>query len=149
MPPGTGDIQLTLSQKVPVSAAVVVTTPQELALADARRGIDMFRKVNIEVAGIVENMSYFKCPCCDHKEAIFGEGGGAALALETGTRLLGQLPLDSRIRTDTDGGKPTVIASPDSDVSAIYRHIARKIGVLIWQNAEQSTSSIPTISIED
>lgn len=149
MPPGTGDIQLTLSQKVPVSAAVVVTTPQELALADARRGVDMFRKVNIDVAGIVENMSYFKCPCCDHKEPVFGEGGGAALAAETQTRLLGQLPIDSQIRADADGGKPTVAASPEGDVAAIYRNIARQIGMIAWQNATISSSTTPTISIED
>lgn len=149
MPPGTGDIQLTLSQKVPVTTAVVVTTPQELALSDARRGIDMFTKVNIDVAGIVENMSFFQCPCCDHREPVFGQGGGEALAADSDTRLLGKLPLDSRIRADADSGRPTVIAAPDSDVAAIYRDIARQIGTQIWRSAKASAMSIPTISIED
>lgn len=127
LPPGTGDIQLTLSQKIPLSGALVVTTPQDLALLDARRACEMFRKVNVPVLGIIENMSLHVCSQCGHLETIFGEGGGKHLAEEYGVELLGALPLDKRIREQTDEGKPTVMASPDSEYANIYRDIAGKV----------------------
>lgn len=125
MPPGTGDIQLSLSQKVPVAGSVVVTTPQDVALLDARKGLEMFRKVGIPVLGIVENMSTHVCTHCGHEEAIFGTGGGARLARDAGSELLGQLPLDIRIRLQADGGKPTVAAEPEGALARRYRDIAR------------------------
>ncbi len=146
MPPGTGDIQLTLSQKAPVAGAVIVTTPQDIALLDARKGIEMFRQVNIPVIGIVENMALHRCSRCGHVEHIFGEGGGARVADEYGTELLGSLPLDLRIRTQSDSGKPTVIAEPDSDIAQAYRSIARK---LINALIENDTGSGPEIVIGD
>src|SRR5690606_6009261 len=114
MPPGTGDIQLTLAQRVPVSGAIIVTTPQDIALADARKGLEMFQKVNVPVLGVVENMSLYICPNCGHEEHIFGEEGGANLSREYGLPLLGTLPLDKRVREETDSGEPTVVAEPDS-----------------------------------
>ncbi|MES9843960.1 MAG: iron-sulfur cluster carrier protein ApbC, partial [Candidatus Sedimenticola sp. 6PFRAG5] len=126
LPPGTGDTQLTLAQKVPVSGAVVVTTPQDIALLDARKGFKMFEKVEVPVLGIVENMSIHICSKCNHEEHIFGEGGGVRMAEQYGVNFLGALPLDIRIREETDGGKPTVVAEPDARISQIYREIARK-----------------------
>ncbi|MGS0675536.1 iron-sulfur cluster carrier protein ApbC [Shewanella sp. 125m-1] len=128
MPPGTGDIQLTLSQKVPVSGAVIVTTPQDIALADAKKGVSMFQKVNIPVLGIVENMSFHLCPECGHKDHPFGAEGGQKMATRYNVPLLGQLPLQLNIREDMDKGTPTVVADESSQVAGIYREIARKVG---------------------
>ena len=127
MPPGTGDIQLTLAQKVPVTGAVVVTTPQDIALLDCKRGIEMFRKVEIPVLGVVENMSIHVCSNCGHQEPLFGAGGGARVADDYDTALLGQLPLEMAIREQTDSGRPTVVADPDSETTMIYRDIARRM----------------------
>ncbi len=126
MPPGTGDLQLTLAQKVPVAGAIIVTTPQEIAVADARKGLRMFEKVLVPVLGIVENMSTHHCTQCGHEDAIFGSGGGEALAAESGTRLLGRLPLDTRIRVEADAGTPSVIAAADSPRGLAYRDLARR-----------------------
>jgi ATP-binding protein involved in chromosome partitioning len=125
LPPGTGDIQLTLSQKVPVAGAVIVTTPQDIALLDARKALKMFEKVEVPVLGIVENMATHVCSNCGHEEHIFGEGGGARMAAQYGVPYLGSLPLDIRIREQADGGNPTVVAIPDSELAARYREIAR------------------------
>lgn len=127
MPPGTGDIQLTLSQKVPVSGAVIVTTPQDIALLDAQKGIEMFRKVNVPVLGVVENMATHICSSCGHEEHVFGAGGGERIALDYQTQLLGSLPLSLNIRKDADAGKPSVAADANSDISLIYRDIARQL----------------------
>ncbi len=129
MPPGTGDLQLTLAQRIPVSGAVIVTTPQDIALLDAKRGIEMFRKVNIDVLGVVENMALHVCSNCGHEEAVFGEGGGERIAREYQTELLGQLPLDRRIREQADSGRPSVIAEPEGPAATHYRRIARRIAV--------------------
>ena len=125
LPPGTGDIQLTLAQKVPVAGAVIVTTPQDIALLDARKALKMFEKVDVPVLGVVENMATHVCSNCGHEEHIFGEGGGARMAEQYGVAYLGSLPLDIRIREQADGGTPTVVAMPDSDLAARYREIAR------------------------
>ncbi|WP_151671741.1 iron-sulfur cluster carrier protein ApbC [Nitrincola schmidtii] len=127
MPPGTGDIQLTLSQKVPVTGAVIVTTPQDIALLDCKKGIEMFRKVDIPVLGVVENMSLHICSACGHEEAIFGSGGGERIAQEYQTELLGQLPLLTSIREQTDTGTPSVAAEPAGRIADIYRDIAKKL----------------------
>jgi len=132
MPPGTGDIQLTLSQRVPVAGAVIVTTPQDIALMDARKGIEMFRKVDIPVLGVVENMASFCCPNCGHETAIFGSGGGDRIAREFGTHLLGRLPLDLGIREEADGGTPTVAKDPDGHIAGIYRDAARHLAARLW-----------------
>ncbi len=148
MPPGTGDIQLTLSQAVPVSGAVIVTTPQDIALLDARKGIEMFNKVNIPVFGVVENMATHVCSNCGHSEAIFGEEGGRKLAQEFGVQVLGQLPLLKAIRELTDAGKPPVIADPESETSLIYHKIARSVAAQIWLQCLQGLST-PEISVAD
>ncbi len=127
MPPGTGDIQLTLAQRIPVVGSVIVTTPQDIALLDAKKGIEMFRKVNIRVLGVVENMSLHVCSNCGHSEEIFGAGGGERIAKDYQTELLGQLPLDKSIREQTDSGKPTVLSEPQGKIAAIYVDIARKV----------------------
>lgn len=145
LPPGTGDIQLTLSQKVPVTGAVIVTTPQDIALLDCKKGIEMFRKVNIPVIGVVENMSYYVCSACGHEDAIFGSGGGERISQTYETELLGQLPLDKSIRENTDGGHPSVVAEPNSHIASIYKTIAIKTVNSV--NALQSTQETgPTIS---
>ena len=144
MPPGTGDIQLTLAQKVPVAGAVIVTTPQDIALLDARKGVEMFRKVNIPVLGVVENMAMHTCSNCGHSEHIFGEGGGERIARDYQTELLGALPLDRKIREQVDGGNPTVVAEPESEVSQIYREIARKV----MAGLQHSGQAMPEIEIE-
>lgn len=152
MPPGTGDIQLTLAQKVPVAGSVIVTTPQDIALLDARRGIEMFNKVNIPVLGVVENMSTHICSNCGHHEAIFGDAGGASLAAEYDVTVLGQLPLSLSIREQSDAGKPVVVNAPESDVAGIYQSIARKLGATLatQQNSPNSKSfSMPTIGMSD
>lgn len=148
MPPGTGDIQLTLSQAVPVSGAVIVTTPQDIALLDARKGIEMFRKVNIPVLGVVENMSLHICSNCGHEEAIFGAAGGDRLAKQYGVELLGRLPLQMSICEQTDSGNPPVIAEPTSAVAEKYRAIALSIAALLWQKSLTDTAA-PTISVSD
>ena len=148
MPPGTGDIQLTLSQSVPVSGSLIVTTPQDIALIDAKKGIEMFRKVNIPVYGVVENMSTHICTNCGHKDAIFGEAGGERLAKEFKTKLLGQLPLAHSIRELSDAGMPNVVQDIHSDISQSYLDIAHKLALEVW---EQSLSelTVPIISVED
>ncbi len=145
MPPGTGDIQLTLSQKVRLSGAVIVTTPQDIALLDARKGIEMFRKVQVPVLGVVENMALHICSNCGHKEAIFGEGGGARVAADYDTALLGALPLERRIREEGDRGTPIVLSEPDGEIAACYRDIARNLIEALGANP----MSAPTISIEE
>jgi ATP-binding protein involved in chromosome partitioning len=148
MPPGTGDIQLTLAQKVPVAGSVIVTTPQDIALLDARRGIEMFNKVKIPVLGVVENMSTHICSNCGHHEAIFGDEGGASLAKEYNVNVLGKLPLSLAIREQSDAGKPIVVNAPESDAAAIYQSIARKLGAtLASQQDDQFT--MPTIGMSD
>jgi ATP-binding protein involved in chromosome partitioning len=142
MPPGTGDIQLTLSQKATVAGAVIVTTPQDIALLDARKGIEMFSKVNIPILGIVENMAVHICSECGHAEHIFGADGGQKIADEYGVELLGSLPLDASIREQTDGGRPTVIAAPDSPITAAYQQIADKVAAQLGDSAPRATPEI-------
>ena len=149
MPPGTGDIQLTLAQKVPVTGAVIVTTPQDIALIDARKGLKMFEKVGVPIVGIVENMSTHICSKCGHAEAIFGEGGAMKMCADYNVPFLGGLPLDIRIRQQTDAGRPTVIADPDGEVARIYREIARKTAVFIAQKAEDFSAKFPNIVIQN
>ncbi|HSH47343.1 MAG TPA: iron-sulfur cluster carrier protein ApbC [Halomonas sp.] len=145
MPPGTGDIQLTLAQKVPVSGAVIVTTPQDIALLDARKGIEMFRKVNVPVFGVVENMSLHICSNCGHSEPIFGEGGGELIAGEYDTEVLGRLPLAMSVREQVDGGKPSVVAEPDGEVATVFREMARKVAGRLSEARDDG----PTISFSD
>jgi ATP-binding protein involved in chromosome partitioning len=149
MPPGTGDIQLSLAQKVPVTGAVIVTTPQDIALIDARKGLKMFEKVNIPILGIVENMSIHICSQCGHEEHIFGTGGGEKMCADYGVDFLGSLPLEMAIREMTDGGKPTVVGAPDSRTANIYRGIARRIAVKIAQKAKDMTSKFPNIVVQN
>ncbi len=148
MPPGTGDIQLTLAQRVPVTAAIVVTTPQDIALLDAKKGVEMFRKVDIPVLGVVENMSVHICSNCGHEEALFGAGGGERIAEDYDTVLLGQLPLALAIREQTDAGKPTVIADPEGSHAQRYLEIARKAGALLAKKVKSAGNSIPNIAVE-
>ncbi|MEW7975783.1 MAG: iron-sulfur cluster carrier protein ApbC [Candidatus Thiodiazotropha endolucinida] len=149
LPPGTGDTQLTLAQKVPVSGAVIVTTPQDIALLDARKGLKMFEKVEVPVLGIVENMSIHICSNCGHEEHIFGQGGGSSMAEQYKVDLLGALPLDIRIREETDGGKPTVVAEPESRISQIYREIARKTAAKLSLQAKDYAAKFPNIVIQN
>jgi ATP-binding protein involved in chromosome partitioning len=145
LPPGTGDIQLTLAQKIPLSGAVIVTTPQDIALLDARKAIGMFQKVDVPILGVVENMSHHTCSQCGHNEPIFGEGGAARLAEQYQIDLLGALPLAMTIREQADGGKPTVVAEPQSNITAIYKAIAAKITAKLAQTKKK----FPTIVIEN
>ncbi len=147
LPPGTGDTQLTLSQKIPVSGSVIVTTPQDIALIDAKKGLKMFEKVNIPILGIVENMSLHICSNCGHEEAIFGKGGGKAMAEEAGVNFLGALPLEMEIRTDVDEGTPTVAKDPDGRVAEIYKEIARKVAAKLTQQ-DKAMGAFPSITIE-
>ena len=149
MPPGTGDIQLTLSQKVPVTGAVIVTTPQDIALLDARKGLKMFEKVDIPILGIVENMSTHICSQCGHAEAIFGHGGGEKMCQEYGVEFLGALPLTMSIREQADSGRPTVVADPDGPVAAIYCTIARRVAVKVAEKAKDMSSKFPSIVIKN
>ena len=144
MPPGTGDIQLTLSQKVALAGAVIVTTPQDLALVDAIKGVEMFRKVSVPVLGIVENMSLHTCSNCGHSEPVFGTGGGEKIAAEYDTRVLGRLPLAMSIREQVDGGTPTVAADPEGEVAGLYRDIARRAAAMVWLAADED-SGLPQI----
>ncbi|WP_296802815.1 iron-sulfur cluster carrier protein ApbC [Thiolapillus sp.] len=149
LPPGTGDTQLTLAQKVPVSGAIIVTTPQDIALLDARKGFKMFEKVEVPVLGIVENMSIHICSNCGHEEHIFGEGGGKSMSDQYGVDFLGALPLEMRIREETDSGKPTVVAEPDCRTSEIYREIARKAAAKLAVQAKSYASKFPNIVIQN
>ncbi len=149
MPPGTGDIQLTLSQKVPVTGAVIVTTPQDIALLDARKGLKMFEKVGIPILGVVENMSTHTCSHCGHTEAIFGHGGGEKMCADFGVEFLGALPLTMSIREQTDSGRPTVVAEPFGPVAQVYKDIARKVAVKIAEKAKDMTSKFPSIVIKN
>ncbi len=147
LPPGTGDIQLTLSQRVPMTGAVIVTTPQDIALLDAKKGIKMFEKVGVPILGIVENMAVHVCSNCGHVEHIFGEGGGKRMAAEYGMDYLGALPLAIKIREQADGGKPTVVADPDSEIAGIYKAVARQVAIKIAQKAKDFSSKFPSIKI--
>ncbi len=149
MPPGTGDIQLTLAQRVPVAGALIVTTPQDIALADARKGLKMFEKVSVPVLGIVENMSVHICSNCGHSEHIFGSGGGARMAAQYGVRLLGELPLDAHIREEADGGRPSVVAAPDSPRARAYFEMARHTAGALAVRARDRSSVFPKIVVEE
>ena len=149
LPPGTGDIQLTLAQKIPVSGALIVTTPQEIALLDARKGIRMFEKVDVPILGVIENMSTHVCSQCGHEEHIFGAGGGQRIAKDYNTELLGSLPLDLAIREQVDGGKPTVVAAPDSAASRTYLEIARKATAKLSAQTKDYQSKFPKIVIQN
>jgi ATP-binding protein involved in chromosome partitioning len=149
MPPGTGDIQLTLAQKFPVTGAVIVTTPQDIALLDARKGLKMFEKVGIPILGLVENMSIHVCSHCGHAEHIFGEGGGERMAADYGVELLGSLPLDRSIRELADAGRPTVVGAPDSHTADIYRAIARRVAIKVGERAKDMTSRFPNIVVQN
>ncbi len=149
LPPGTGDIQLTLAQQVPVTGAVIVTTPQDIALLDARKGLKMFEKVGIPILGIVENMSTHICSKCGHEEHIFGAGGGDRMAKDYGVEMLGALPLDIQIREQGDAGRPTVATDPDGRVAEIYRAIARKVAIKIAEQARDMTSKFPNIVVQN
>jgi len=149
LPPGTGDIQLTLAQKIPVTGAIIVTTPQDIALLDAKKGLKMFEKVNIPILGIVENMSTHICSNCGHEEPIFGEGGGESMASDFNVDLLGSLPLAMNIRMQADGGEPTVVAVPDSSVANTYKEIARKAASKIAIAALDHSAKFPNIVIEN
>jgi len=149
LPPGTGDIQLTLAQRVPVTGAIIVTTPQDIALMDARKGLKMFEKVNIPILGIVENMGLHICSKCGHEEHMFGEGGGARMSKDYGVELLGALPLDINIREQADSGKPTVVADPDGRVAEIYRQIARRVAVKIAEKQQDHSAAFPKIVVQN
>jgi ATP-binding protein involved in chromosome partitioning len=149
LPPGTGDIQLTLCQRVPLSAAIIVTTPQDIALLDAKRALRMFEKVSVPVLGIVENMAIHVCSNCGHAEHIFGSGGGERMAEQYGVPLLGSLPLDIRIREQADSGCPTVIAAPDSDITARYREIARSAAAKLSEQGRSRAFGLPKIVIQN
>jgi ATP-binding protein involved in chromosome partitioning len=147
MPPGTGDIQLTLSQRVPMTGAVIVTTPQDIALIDARKAVTMFEKVGVPILGIVENMAVHVCSNCGHAEHIFGEGGGRRYAHEKGIEYLGALPLAMQIREQADSGKPTVVADPESEAANIYRSVARQVAIRIAAKAKDFSAKFPTITV--
>jgi ATP-binding protein involved in chromosome partitioning len=149
LPPGTGDIQLTLAQRVPVTGAVIVTTPQDIALIDARKGLKMFEKVGIPILGVVENMSIHICSKCGHEERIFGEGGGERMGKDYDVEFLGALPLDIKIREHADSGKPTVVSDPDGRVAQIYREIARRVAVKIADRQQDHSAVFPKIVVEN
>jgi ATP-binding protein involved in chromosome partitioning len=147
LPPGTGDTQLTLAQKIPVSGAVIITTPQDIALIDARKGLKMFEKVNVPVLGVIENMSIHICSKCGHEEHIFGQGGGLRMAQESEVDFLGSLPLDIKIREEVDSGKPTVVTDPEGRIAQIYREIARRVAAKLSLQAKDYTAKFPTIKV--
>lgn len=149
LPPGTGDIQLTLSQKVPVSGAVIVTTPQDISLLDARKAFKMFEKVNVPVLGVIENMSTHICSQCGHEEHIFGSGGGARMAEQYDLNLLGSLPLDIKIREDADSGQPSVVTNPDGDIAMAYRQIARRVAARLAMQGKDYSGAFPNIVIKN
>ncbi len=147
MPPGTGDIQLTLSQRVPLTGAVIVTTPQDIALLDARKGVSMFEKVGVPIIGVVENMAVYCCPNCGHTEHIFGQGGGHKMAQDFNMPYLGALPLNLSIREQADAGRPTVVADPDGEIAGIYKAVARQVAVAVAGKAKDYSSKFPTITV--
>jgi ATP-binding protein involved in chromosome partitioning len=147
MPPGTGDIQLTLSQRVPLTGAVIVTTPQDIALLDAKKGLNMFEKVGVPILGIVENMAVHVCTNCGHVEHIFGAEGGKRMAAQYGVPYLGALPLTLAIREQTDSGTPTVVADPDGDIAALYKAVARQVAVVVAGKAKDFSAKFPTITV--
>ncbi|MDE2454441.1 MAG: Mrp/NBP35 family ATP-binding protein, partial [Burkholderiales bacterium] len=147
MPPGTGDIALTLSQRVPLTGAVIVTTPQDIALLDAKKGLKMFEKVGVPILGLVENMAVHVCSNCGHAEHIFGDGGGKRMAAEYGVDYLGALPLAMSIRVQADSGTPTVVAEPEGELAVIYKTVARAIAVKIAQKAKDFSAKFPTITV--
>lgn len=147
MPPGTGDIQLTLSQRVPMTGAVIVTTPQDIALLDARKGIKMFEKVGVPILGIVENMAVYCCPQCGHTEHVFGADGGKRMAAEYGMDYLGALPLNMQIRVQADSGRPTVVADPDGEIAGVYKAVARRVAITVANKAKDFSSKFPSIKI--
>ncbi len=147
MPPGTGDIQLTLSQRVPLTGAVIVTTPQDIALLDAKKGLKMFEKVGVPILGIVENMAVYCCPQCGHVEHVFGSEGGRRMAADYGVDYLGELPLNRSIRENADAGHPSVVSNPDGEIAAIYKTVARQVAVKIAQKAKDFSAKFPTITI--
>lgn len=149
MPPGTGDIQLTLAQKVPVTGSVIVTTPQDIALLDARKGLKMFEKVGVPIIGIIENMSTYVCTKCGHEEHVFGTGGGEKMCKEYGVDFLGSLPLNLSIREQADAGRPTVVADPDGAISAIYKGIARQVAIRVATLSKDMSSKFPNIVIQN
>ena len=149
MPPGTGDIQLTLAQKVPVTGAVIVTTPQDIALLDARKGLKMFEKVGVPIVGIIENMSTYVCPSCGHEEHVFGTGGGQKMCQEYGVDFLGSLPLNLSIREQADAGRPTVVADPDGAISAIYKTIARQVAIKVAALSKDMSGKFPNIVVQN
>ncbi len=149
LPPGTGDIQLSLSQKVPVTGAVIVTTPQDIALLDARKGLKMFEKVDVKIIGLVENMSTHICSKCGHEEHIFGAGGGAKMCADYGTELLGSLPLDIQIREQADSGTPTVVADPDGVIAKVYKQIARRVAIRVAEMAQDHSAAFPKIVVQN
>jgi ATP-binding protein involved in chromosome partitioning len=148
LPPGTGDIQLTLAQRVPVTGAVIVTTPQDIALMDARKGLKMFEKVSIPILGLVENMSTHVCPSCGHESHIFGEGGAARMAADYKVEVLGQVPLDIRIREQADSGRPTVVAEPQSRIAEVYRAMARRVAIKIAERQQDHSAAFPKIVVQ-
>jgi ATP-binding protein involved in chromosome partitioning len=147
MPPGTGDIQLTLSQRVPITGAIIVTTPQDIALLDAKKGLSMFEKVGVPILGLVENMAVYCCPNCGHVEHIFGEDGGKRMAAKDKLDYLGALPLNMSIREQADSGRPTVVAEPDGEIAAIYKAVARQVAVKIADKAKDFSTKFPTITV--
>ncbi len=147
MPPGTGDIQLTLAQQVPVTGAIIVTTPQDLALADAIKGLRMFEKVGVPILGVVENMAVHVCSQCGHTEHMFGQGGAQKMAQRYGMEVLGALPLDRRIREQTDGGVPTVVAAPESDLAQLFGQIARQVAIRVAQTAKDRSLKVPVVEV--
>jgi ATP-binding protein involved in chromosome partitioning len=149
LPPGTGDIQLTLAQRVPVTGAVIVTTPQDIALIDARKGLRMFEQVSIPILGIVENMSTHICSNCGHEESIFGAGGAERMSRDCGVELLGSLPLDIKIREQADSGMPTVVADPDGRIAGVYKQIARRVAVKIAEQQQDHSAAFPKIVVQN
>jgi ATP-binding protein involved in chromosome partitioning len=149
LPPGTGDIQLSLAQKVPVTGALIVTTPQDIALLDAKKGLKMFEKVDVKIIGLVENMSTHICSNCGHEEHIFGAGGGAKMCADYKTELLGSLPLDMQIRQQADSGTPTVIADPDGKIAKVYKQIARRVAVKVAEMAQDHSAAFPKIVVQN
>ncbi|MBU3628112.1 iron-sulfur cluster carrier protein ApbC [Polynucleobacter sp. AP-Reno-20A-A9] len=149
MPPGTGDIQLTLAQKVPVTGSVIVTTPQDIALLDARKGLKMFEKVGVPIIGIIENMSTYVCTKCGHEEHVFGAGGGEKMCKEYAVDFLGSLPLNLSIREQADAGRPTVVADPDGAISAIYKGIARQVAIRVATLSKDMSSKFPNIVVQN
>jgi ATP-binding protein involved in chromosome partitioning len=149
LPPGTGDIQLTLAQKVPVTGAVIVTTPQDIALLDAKKGLKMFEKVDVKIIGLVENMSTHICSKCGHEEHIFGAGGGEKMCADYHTEFLGSLPLDIRIREQADSGEPTVVADPEGNIAKVYKQIARRIAVKMADMAQDHSAAFPKIVVQN